>query len=90
MYLCISIAGKLQSRILAPVSFCLQGIAWFTLTMHLGNMICASLLTQSKQWMADFKIPSNNVSCFCCFYTFVGIHFNIGHTLYPASQHMFF
>lgn len=49
-----SVGEILQSHILAPVSFCLQGIAWVKPTMHLGNMMCASLFKHSKQWTNDF------------------------------------
>lgn len=49
-----SVAEVPQSHMLAPVSFCLQGTAWVTPTVHLGNMICACLLTQPRQWLNDF------------------------------------
>lgn len=82
-----SMAEKLQSHILAPVPFCLQGIAWVTPTVHLGNMICASLLTQSKQWLHDFEFPSNNISCFyyCCIWLFQCSSYHRSH-VYPAPH----
>lgn len=97
------VAEKLQSHMLAPVSFSLQGIACFTPTVHLGNMIHASLLTVSsgltpfrptntgsKQWLNDFEIPSKNFQYFCFFWCFLIFYFNTDLTLYPASRIVYF